>query len=405
MVRVKRILSEGILAVILWSEIMNNQIHLDCISSRKMRASAKEQFTTNNEIFANTLTNYRTSNIASEIVENSRRIISQSVGVLDSENLYFTSGPDEAANWAIKGLAWKLKNKNRKFIYTEAESIRIKNPIRWLKKLKIDSAPIGMKNEGEIKLDLEHLKRLLEEDIAALCIEFSNSEIGFTNEIRSIVDIVRDYSPNTKIICDLSTQIGRGELNIDSLGIDLGIIDSQSFGGPNGIGALYINPNTRIENMIHGDHSESGKRSGSQNIALISSMAAAAQEMQGNLENEISHLEEISLSAFNHLNRNWSDCKINTPKVNLDKGILNFMPSRISSDMLVQEMSLKGYSIAQSGGCSSTNGLPSHVLKSIGLSDEEALSSVKFSFDYSTTLEEIENAINILRDIVKLHSY
>ena len=380
---------------------MGNEIHLDCISSRKIRDSVNDEIMSKYEVFANPLGNYRMGNKASEILRDSREKVANSLGLIDPEEIYFTSGPEESSNWAIKGMGWKIKNKNQKILYSESESIRIKNPINWLKKQGYKSKPINILNENGINLDLEDLKLKLDEDIAFVCIENANSEIGYMNEISDISRLVREYSPNTKIICDLSTQIGRGEVNLESSEIDLGIIDSQSFGGPSGLGALYIKPGTRLENYIHGDHSEFGRRSGMQNISLISGMGVAAKEMATNFEKEIAHIQKLTQETNKIVKNTWEEYKINTPQNQLTHGIFNFIPGSISSDILVQEMSKKGFAIAASNGCSAVNGLPSNILKKIGLTDDEALSSVRLSFDHNTEIKNVSKALQILKDITE----
>ena len=383
---------------------MTDNIHLDCISSREMRQVSKDTLQQYNNLFSNVTANYRTGHMSASLLDDTRNKIGTAIGIDEEKSIHFTSGPEESANWAIKGLAWKFAKKRKQFLFSETESTRIRNPLNWLRKHEFGSEPIKILSNESIILDYENLKEKLDDRVTAVCIEFANSELGFVNNIKDAVEIVNDYSPSAKIICDLSTHIGRGLLNVDELGIDFGIIDSQSFGGPSGSGALYINPNLRIENLIHGDHSEFGKRAGTQNVSAISAMGAAAQEMSANLGDEIAHIENLTQKTNKMLGAMWSDSKINTPSHQLTHGIVNFKPGPISSEILVQEMSNLGYSIAHSGGCSSENGLPSQVLKSIGLSDDDALSSIKISYDHNTKLEDIENCIILLKEIVEKHT-
>ena len=383
---------------------MTKDIHLDCISSRDTRQIVKDTLQKNNNLFSNVTANYRTAHMSANILDISRQEIGEAIGIEEGKSIHFTSGPEESANWAIKGLAWKFAKKRNKFLFSETESTRISNPLNWLTKHDFRVQPITMICDENLSLNCEELKEKIDEKVTAVCLEFANSEIGFLNKIQDVVEIVNDYSHSAKIICDLSSQIGRGLLKVEDLGIDFGIIDSQSFGGPNGSGALYINPNLRIESLIHGDHSESGKRAGAQDVATIAAMGSASKEMAGNLENEITHIGNLTQKTYNMLENTGNDCKINTPKNQLTHGIVNFTPGPISSEILVQEMSNLGYSIAHSGGCSSENGLPSHVLKSIGLSDDEALSSVKISYDHNTRWEDIEKCLILLEEIVVKHT-
>ena len=131
---------------------MGKEIHLDCISSRSMRDSAKDELIAKYGVFSNPLANYRTSHKAAEILEISRENIANSLGIIDPEELHFTSGPEESSNWAIKGAAWKMKKDDHKILYSAAESVKIKNPIRWISKSGYKSTLIKIINEQGINL-------------------------------------------------------------------------------------------------------------------------------------------------------------------------------------------------------------------------------------------------------------
>ncbi|UPZ15000.1 cysteine desulfurase family protein [Flavobacterium humidisoli] len=302
-----------------------------------------------------------------------------------ADEIIFTSGATEAINLAIKGLA----DQNRKHIVTiQTEHKAVLETCRFMESNGFQVTYLPTDFDGLLNLQL--LEEIITDKTLVFIGMFSNNETGVIQNISEISRILK--SKNVLFLCDATQAVGKILIDVKKLEIDLLTLSAHKFYGPKGIGALYISAKAKVKlkPQILGGGQQRKLRSGTLNVPGIIGLGKASEIAVNELEkdqNRISLLRdklEKGLLQFegsfingNVENRIYNTCNICFPYVNSEQLIL----------------ALGNISVSNGASCSAVTSEPSHVLKAMGLSDEEALSSVRFSLGRFTTSEEIDIAV------------
>jgi len=225
-----------------------------------------------------------------------------------------------------------------------------------------------------------------------------NNEIGTIQPIKNITNIA--HGKHMLFHTDAVQAVGHIPIDIKDINCDFLSASAHKFGGPKGIGFIYIKNGVKIEPIIHGGRQESGLRGGTENVLGIIAMAAA-------LEDAVEHMEERN-AYIKDLRDRLLDMLLQIPGSHLNGSLENRVPgninirfSGVSGARLVTLCSLYGIYISSGSACNEGISEPSHVLKAIGLNDEEALSSIRITLGHTNTEEEINTAANILTSLVE----
>lgn len=331
---------------------------------------------------------------AEEAVDTAREQIADLLNA-DPREIVFTSGATESDNLAIKGAARFYSKKGKHVITCKTEHKAVLDPCRQLEREGFEVTYLEPEANGII--DLNKLKDAMREDTVLVSIMHVNNEIGVIQDINSIGELCRER----KIVFHVDAAQSAGKLPIDvqETKVDLISLSAHKAYGPKGIGALYVRrkPRIRLEAQMHGGGHERGFRSGTLATHQIVGMGEAFRVAKLDMEKDYQH----ALSLRNRLLDQIKDLEEVTINGDLEQRVphnLNVSFAFVEGESLL--MSLKDLAVSSGSACTSASLEPSYVLRALGLNDELAHSSVRFSFGRYTTEEEVDFAAAQIRDAV-----
>lgn len=324
---------------------------------------------------------------AEEAVDTAREQIADLIKA-DPREIVFTSGATESDNLAIKGAAHFYGKKGKHIITCKTEHKAVLDPCRQLEREGFEVTYLAPESNGLI--DLNKLQDALREDTVLVSIMHVNNEIGVIQDINAIGDLCRER----KIIFHVDAAQSAGKLPIDvqETKVDLISFSAHKIYGPKGIGALYVRrkPRIRLEAQMHGGGHERGFRSGTLATHQIVGMGEAFRVAKEDMQKDFNH----AVAMRDRLLAGLKDMEALTINGDLEQRLpnnLNISFAFVEGESLL--MSLKDLAVSSGSACTSASLEPSYVLRALGLDDELAHSSVRFSFGRFTTEEEIDHAV------------
>lgn len=315
----------------------------------------------------------------------------------DKKEVIFTSGATEAINIAIKGVAESYSHKGNHIITASTEHKAVLDTCQDLERKGFEISYLSVDTEGLI--NLEELKSAIRTDTILVSIMYVNNETGVIQPIKEIASITQ--KKNVFFMTDATQAVGKINIDVDDLGVDLLTFSGHKMYASKGIGVLYLRKNhnkLQISPLIHGGGHENGLRSGTLNvpgiIALAKACEVAKEEMVENQEKIINlrdNLENALLKLSNtSLNGSYKNRIYNTTNICF-KGI--------DANILIGRM--KNVAVSNGSACTAAVVEPSHVLKAMGISDEDAFASIRFSLGKFNTKEEINTVIKNISELTK----
>ena len=324
---------------------------------------------------------------AEEAVEIAREYVAALIGA-DPREIAWTSGATESNNLAIKGVAQFHQGKGRHLITLKTEHKAVLDTMRELERAGFEVTLLDVQENG--LLDLDVLKAAIRPDTILVSVMYVNNEIGVIQNIPEIGAICR--ARGILLHVDAAQATGKVAIDLTTLPVDLMSLSAHKTYGPKGVGALYVRrkPRVRIEAQMHGGGHERGMRSGTLPTHQIVGMGAAyklARESMGTENERIRALRDRLLAGLQAIpeTRVNGDLEARVPHN------LNISFQFVEGESLL--MGMKGIAVSSGSACTSASLEPSYVLRALGLSDEVAHSSVRFSVGRYTTAEEIDRAI------------
>ncbi len=339
------------------------------------------------EEFGNPSSVHKIGRNSKKILEEVRRNI---LSALKAKNydLIFTSGATESNNLAIKGFIKKNNIKTIFSLHTEHASV-----IDVVKNLDIEKKFFNINSNGNV--NLKEIEELLSKQTSPFLVSimFANNESGIIHPINEIAKIVRKYKGI--IHCDGVQSLGKIEIDLDSLDVDLFSISSHKIGGPTGIGALLINTRNNILPEITGGGQEKNLRSGTENFLGIVGFGEAI--------NEVNNLAKICNSEIKNnrdlleanLKKLSNEIKIFGEDTNRLANTCYFAYPSMTSENQVIALDQKGICVSSGAACSSGKVEPSHVLKAMQVDEKYIHSAIRVSLGWDSTKEQIETFFNI----------
>lgn len=330
--------------------------------------------------------------VANSAVENSREKIATLIGAQPRE-IVFTSGATESNNLAIIGGARSYRDRGRHIICTSVEHASVLSAVDSLKMEGFDVTILPVDREG--LLSLETLKSAIRPDTILVSVIHANNEVGSINSIQALAEFCK--SRNILFHTDASQSVGKIPFSVSDLSVDLVSLSSHKVYGPKGVGALYVRsrkPKIYLEPILHGGGHEQGLRAGTLNVPGIVGFATALELACQQMKAESMRQTELRDRLYQGLSARVSGIKLNGSAAQRLPGNLNlYIPGVIGNALM---MSNPEIAFSSSSACSEADGKPSHVLREMGLTDEQAASSVRFGIGRMTTTEEIDYVIEKL---------
>lgn len=329
--------------------------------------------------------------VAESAIEKARFQIADLIGASSSE-IVFTSGSTESNNLAIKGIAEFYQSKGNHIITAKTEHKAVLDPCRDLETRGFQVTYLDVGSDGLI--DVNELEKAMTDKTILVSIMHANNEIGVIQDIEAIAHLCR--SKGIFFHTDATQSVGKIDIDVNKSSIDLMSINAHKMYGPKGIGALFVRrkPRVRLRAQILGGGHERGMRSGTlathQIVGFGHACKIAKKEM---------HLEQAKcLELRNHLLKELqglSEVQVNGSLTHRLSNNLNISFNYIEGESLM--MAIKDLAVSSGSACTSASLEPSYVLRALGLKDEIAHSSIRFSVGRFTTKEEIDYAIEIIK--------
>ena len=331
-----------------------------------------------------------------EAVEKARKQVAKLINA-DPKEIIFTSGATESNNMAIKGTAHFYGDKKKHIITLTTEHKCVLDACRHLEEEGFNITYLPVKSNGI--LDLEELKKAITDDTLLISVMAINNEIGVIQPIAEIGKICRERG--IFFHSDAAQAFGKIPLNVKEQNIDLMSISGHKIYGPKGIGALYISrkPRVRLEALMNGGGQERGFRSGTLPTPLIVGFGKAAEIAEAEMDQDFSRIKYLSDKFYSILKNKIPNIYINGDENIRYPGNLNISFAFVEGESLI--IAIKDLAVSSGSACTSSSLEPSYVLRSIGVDEDLAHTSIRFGFGKYTTEEEIDYSTKCIIDNIE----
>jgi len=334
---------------------------------------------------------------AKRALDEARMKVAELVSAERKESIIFTSGATESNNLAIKGVAYRNKDRGTRILASSVEHMSVVNPCKFLTTKGFEAIFLPVDKYGFV--NLESLEKELTDKTVLVTIVYANGEIGTIEPIKEISKIV--HSKNATLHVDATAACGQIPINVKEEGIDLLTISSNDMYGPKGVGALYVKESTRLEPLVHGGGQERGLRSGTENLAGIVGFGEAAEIAKKEMPTESMRLRKLRDRFIEGLLKPIPYSFLNGhPTMRLPDNV-SVRYSFIEGESMLLSLDMMGVYASSGSACTAKTLEPSHVLLAIGLKHEEAHGSLMFTLGKQNTEEDVDYAISLMPSIVK----
>ena len=332
---------------------------------------------------------------AEEAVEIARRQVADLVNC-DPREIVWTSGATESDNLAIKGVAHFYKSKGQHIITSKIEHKAVLDTCRHLEREGFEVSYLEPGEDGLISP--ESVEKAIREDTTIVSIMHVNNEIGVVNDVAAIGEITRARKVFFHV--DAAQSAGKMDIDLEELKVDLVSFSAHKIYGPKGVGALYVRrkPRVRLEAQIHGGGHERGMRSGTLATHQLVGMGEAFRIAREEMHAESERIMALRQRLWDGL-KNMEEVYISGDMNHRIPGIINMSFNYVEGESLI--MSLPDLAVSSGSACTSASLEPSYVLRALGMNDELAHSSLRFSIGRFTTEEDVDQAIASVRTAVE----
>jgi cysteine desulfurase len=376
---------------------MSRQVYMDYAATTFTAPEVVEEmlpfFT---ESFHNPSSLYSFSERNREAIARARHNVAATIGAGDEE-IFFTAGGSEADNWALKGIAFALREKGRHIITTEVEHKAILETVRFLERDGFEITLLPVDGEGFIRM--EELRQAMREDTILVSVMFANNAVGTIQPVAEIGKLCRDRG--VLFHTDGVQAVAHVPIDVKSMNIDLLSMAGHKFYGPKGVGALFIRKGLRLENLIHGGGQERGQRATPAHVPGIIGMGKAAEMALSDLPEESGRISRLRDGLIAGLLEKIPHTKLNGPYGEQrlpNNANLSFIG--VEGETLLLDLDMAGIAASTGSACASASLDPSHVLLAMGLPHEMAHGSVRLSLGMKTTDEDVDYVLETLPEIV-----
>ena len=380
-------------------------IYLDCNATTPVDPRVLEAMLPYfREAFGNASSIHSAGQHARAAVDGAREFVARLIGAKPAE-IVFTSGGTEADNLALLGVVASSPARGtagttraRKHIVTTAiEHHAVLNTCQALEEQGVEVSYVPVGSDGIV--DPDDVRRALTPETILISVMHANNEIGTIQPIEEIGRIAAEA--DVYFHCDAVQSAGKLPLDVDRLGVDLLSVSAHKIYGPKGVGALYVRPGTPLEPQFFGGHHERDRRPGTENVPGIVGLGKAAELALAHLKEDADRMAALRNRLEESLVDSISAVRVNGDRRRRVSNTTNLTFVNAGGEALLIALDLQGIACSTGAACSSGAVEPSHVLTAIGLSDEEARSSLRFSLGRGTTAEEIDAAIAMIPRIVE----
>ena len=338
------------------------------------------------DVPGNASSTHRAGQLARQRLESSRRTVADAIGCSAAE-LLFTSGGTESNNLAILGLVRNATGSAKHVITTAIEHPAVLEPIRQLEREGVAVSYV----------DPAEMGRQIRPETVLISVMHANNETGAIQPIRQIAALVRERRAAGQAIffhSDGVQALGKIDVSVQDLGVDLYSLSAHKVYGPKGIGALFVRKRTPLSAIQFGGRHERDRRAGTENVPGAIAFACAVGLPRRHSSYLRDRFEEHVLSVLD-------DVQVNGPVVERLPNTSNLLFRGLSGEVLLIALDTRGFAVSTGSACSSGSIEPSHVLLAMGRSPAEARASVRFSFGHGNSVEDVDKLAEAVVDSVR----
>jgi len=334
---------------------------------------------------------------AKNAVQKARKQVAALIGA-EPDEITFTSGATESNNTIFLGCPKFQGNEFglNHIIISSIEHDAVLEPVRGFEKNGVQVTYLPVDEHGLVNPD--DITKSINEQTTIVSIMLANNEVGTIQPIKEISKICNKYQ--IPLHTDAVQAVGKIPINVKDLGIDALSISSHKINGPKGVGALFIKKDLTVYPEILGGGQENGMRSGTENVASIVGFGKACEIAKETLNENISHFKKLHSSMLERITKEISHVKLNGhPEKRIFNNIhLTFMG--VNGEDLIIKLDEHGIAASTGSACSIHTQKASHVLKAMGFNHEQITGSLRMSFGYLNTLDEVDQTIDVLKKVV-----
>ena len=329
-------------------------------------------------------------------LNDARKIMAKSINALPEE-IYFTSGGTEDDNWAIFGTAEGYKRSGKHMITTSIEHPAVSEPMERLRQKGWEITVLDVDKNGYI--DLDALRDSIRDDTVLVSTILINNEVGTIQDASAVGKLIKEKNPNTLFHVDAVQAFGKYPIDVRKMNIDMLSMSGHKIHGPKGVGFFYMKKGLKVRPIIYGGGQERGQRSATENTPGIVGLAKAVELAMENMDASHEKVMEVKRTLAEGILRDIPKTHINGPSIEeASPYVLNVSFNGLRSEVLLHALEEKEIYVSAGSACSSKKKGGSHVLRSLGLSEERIEGAIRFSFCRYNTVDEAAACLEILKE-------
>ena len=377
---------------------MEKRVYLDNAATTYVSGEVlNEMLPCFNAVYGNSSSLHSFGREAQNIVDRARDRVAKAINAEKSNEIYFTGSGSEANNWAIKGLARANRAKGNHIIVSSIEHDSVLEACKELEKEGFEVTYLSVDETGLVSL--AELLHYIKPETILISVMSVNNEVGTIQNIKAFAKTAHE---NGIIFhTDAVQAIGALKMDVQDMEIDAMTMSAHKIYGPKGVGALYLKNGIRIENLINGGNQERGKRGGTLNVPGIAGFGKAIEIAVRDLSVNQQKLKAIRQYFLDKVEENIPYVHLNGHPHQKIQGTVNLSFELIEGESILMLLDLEGIAVSTGSACTSGSLEPSHVLKAMGLSNELAQGSIRFSFGKSITKADIDYVVEKLTGVVE----
>jgi cysteine desulfurase len=348
------------------------------------------------ERFGNPSSIYEIARENRKLIEKARENVARLIDA-EPDEIFFTSGGTESDNWAIKGVAFALRNKGNHIITSQIEHHAVLNTCKFLSKIGYEITYAPTDKYGIV--DVEFIEKSIKKETILITIMHANNEIGTIEPLEEISKIAREKG--IYFHTDSVQTVGKIPVSVKKLGVDMLSLSAHKFYGPKGVGAIYIKKGTKIEPYLHGGEQEKGKRAGTYNVPGIIGLGKAAEIAIEEMEEEMKKVKYLRDKLERGIIEKIPEVVINGHPENRLYNTLNLCVKYVEGESILLNLDFEKIYASSGSACTSGSLEPSHVLLAIGIPPEIAHGSLRFSLGKYNEEKDVDRVLEVLPGIVE----
>jgi cysteine desulfurase len=336
---------------------------------------------------------------ARNAIDTAREQVAELIGAKSPSEIVFTGSGTEADNHAIKGLTelQKSRGEGNHIITSSVEHHAVLHTCQYLEQRGFEVTYLPVDRYGRI--DIEQLHTAISDTTILISVMHVNNENGTIQPLEEICQVAQEH--DILVHTDAVQSIGKLDINVQKLGVNLLSLSGHKIYAPKGIGVLYIRRGARLANLVHGGSHERNRRAGSENVPAIVGLGVAAELAKQERDTYSQHLNQLTQRLREGFDAHIDRLHYNGHPEYCAPGTLNVSFEAVEGESLILRLDMEGICVSTGSACTSGSMEPSHVLAALGLPHRLAQGTVRFSLGRNTTEEEIDTVITKLPKVIK----